>query len=99
MCEEVYLTTVSLWICGTYIKLYQDWLKEEQYFEDQISFLNSILKLPNNVEVRLMECNKGAYWDGEMIVFCYEMIDHISDVIFSDPNSEIELVKSAIGLL
>ena len=34
-----------------YYPEYDNWLKTEQYFEDQIPFLNSVFKLPYDIEI------------------------------------------------
>ena len=62
---------------------YEDWLKEEKYFEGQITFLNEMFKLPYDVEIVIAdssydpECeypNAFYYSVEKEIVICYEYI-------------------------
>ena len=56
------------------------WLRQNQYFEKQISYLNEKIKLPTNTVIGLGECQeKKAFYnkDTKMIVICYELISDI----------------------
>ena len=56
------------------------WLRQNKYFENQISYLNEKIKLPTNVVIGLGECQeKKAIYneDTKMIVICYELISDI----------------------
>ena len=58
------------------------WLRQNQYFEKQITYLNEHVKLPNDVKIGLGECQeKKAYYNKntKMIVICYELIFDIYD--------------------
>ena len=75
---DFYLTYVPTEV----FKEYEDWLKTEQYFEDQIPFLNNQFKLPYDVEIKIEECgdsNAYYYSNEKMIVICYEFISHTDD--------------------
>ena len=64
---------------------YEDWLKAEQYFEDQITFLNEVFKLPYDVEIVITDSSydpdceypNAFYYPVEKeIVICYEFISY-----------------------
>jgi len=61
----------------------KEWIQGEEYFEMQINYLNSIFRLPHDVEIVVEECNEvNAFYDytTKQIIMCYEFIDSV----FSD---------------
>lgn len=55
-----------------------EWLKDSQYFEGQIEYLNGVFRLPYDVEIIAKECKEPtAYYDlgAKQIVMCYEFAD------------------------
>lgn len=58
----------------------KDWIQDLEYFEVQVEYLNSLFKLPYDVEIVAMECNEAnAYFDPEtnQIIMCYEFMDSV----------------------
>ena len=56
------------------------WLRQNQYFEKQVVYLNEHIKLPRDIIIGLGECQeKKSYYnkDTKMIVVCYELISDI----------------------
>jgi len=69
-----------------YFQEYEDWLKAEQYFEVQVAWLNTLFKLPYDVDVIVGECgvsNAFYYAEEKTIVICYEYISE-TDWKFGD---------------
>jgi len=75
-----------------YYQEYEDWLKTEQYFENQIPFLNSVFKLPYDIEIAIADSSydsdcqyPNAWYDSynRQIVMCYELIEE-TDYRFFD---------------
>jgi len=65
----------------------KDWIQETMYFEEQVEYLNSIFRLPHDVEIVLEECNEAnAFYDPatKQIIMCYEFIDSV----FSDFSTD-----------
>jgi len=61
----------------------KEWIQGEEYFEYQIEYLNSIFRLPHDVEIVVSECNEvNAFYDytTKQITMCYEFMDSV----FSD---------------
>ena len=65
---------------------YEDWLKETGYFELQIEGLNSIFKLPSDIDIFVVECGvdefgpiSNAFYVENQIVICYELIAETDD--------------------
>ena len=58
------------------------WLRQNQYFEKQVTYLNEHIKLPNKIKIGLGECQeKKAFYNEntKMIVICYELIFDVYD--------------------
>ena len=67
------------------------WLRQNQYFEKQIFYLNEHIKLPKNTIIGLGECQeKKAYYnkDTKMIVICYEIISDIYQKLTEEYKSK-----------
>jgi len=67
------------------------WLRQNQYFEKQISYLNEHVKLPKDTIVGLGECQeKKAYYNKntKMIVICYEIISDIYQKLTEEYKSK-----------
>ena len=58
----------------------KQWAQETGYFESQAEYLNSLFRLPYDVEIILTECNEeNAFYDPQtgQIIMCYEFIDSV----------------------
>ena len=67
------------------------WLRQNQYFEKQVSYLNEHVKLPKDTIIGLGECQeKKAYYnkDTKMIVVCYELISDIYEKLTKEYKSK-----------
>ena len=67
------------------------WLRQNQYFEKQIFYLNEQIKLPKDTIVGLGECQeKKAYYNKntKMIVICYEIISDIYQKLTEEYKSK-----------
>ena len=67
------------------------WLRQNQYFEKQIFYLNEHINLPENIIIGLGECQeKKAYYnkDTKMIVVCYELISDIYEKLTKEYKSK-----------
>ena len=67
------------------------WLRQNQYFEKQIFYLNEHINLPKNTIIGLGECQeKKAYYnkDTKMIVICYEIISDIYQKLTEEYKSK-----------
>ena len=67
------------------------WLRQNQYFEKQVSYLNEHIKLPKDTIIGLGECQeKKAYYnkDTKMIVVCYELISDIYEKLTKEYKSK-----------
>ena len=62
---------------------YEEWIKDTEYFENQVLFLNENFKLPYDIEIAISDCVdesgndvSNAWWDHELneIVICYALI-------------------------
>lgn len=63
------------------------WLRQNQYFEKQVTYLNEHIKLPNKIIIGLGECQeKKAFYNEntKMIVICYELIFDIYDKLIEE---------------
>ena len=75
----------------------ESWIKDTEYFEIQIEWLNETFKTPWNVQILVIECasfmpsdrsvnafyaSKAITGTGESaIVYCYELIEHQFEVL------------------
>ena len=79
----------------------KNWIQDTEYFETQIEYLNSIFKLPYDIEIVAMECNEvNAYFDPEteQIIMCYEFIDSVySDFSLYWDEQGIEVTEEELG--
>jgi len=79
--------------------------REERLFEDVLESLNQGLVLPEDVEVRLLECKEvNAFYDREekAILLCYEVFEHFMEIFGkgqTDPNSEEVATKAVAALV
>ena len=67
------------------------WLRQNQYFEKQITYLNEHMKLSNDIKIGLGECQeKKAFYNEntKMIVICYELIFDIYDKLKEEFKSK-----------
>ena len=67
------------------------WLRQNQYFEKQIFYLNEHVKLPKDTVIGLGECQeKNAYYNKntKMIVICYEIISDIYQKLTEEYKSK-----------
>ena len=96
-----------------YFQAYEDWLKEEQYFENQILFLNETFKLPYDVEIVIADSSydpdceyPNAFYFEREIMICYEYIsytnwkfgDYFNSVYVDDWTTE-QLNYSTINVI
>ena len=83
----------------------KEWTKNTQYFEFQIEYLNSLFRLPQDVEIILIECDEvNAFYDPltRQIIMCYEFIDSVYEDFFSyyaDTVTEDELDIMALDVV
>lgn len=82
------------------------WLRQNQYFEKQITYLNEHIKLPNKIKIGLGECQeKKAFYNNntKMIVICYELISDIYDKLIKEYKtkgfSEKQISKITLDVL
>jgi hypothetical protein len=82
-----------------------DAFREERLFEDVLESLNQGLVLPQNVEVRLLECKEAnAFYDPEQkaILLCYEVFEHFMEIFGkgqTDAESEEVATKAVAALV
>ena len=58
------------------------WLRHNQYFEKQVTYLNENIKLPYDIVIGLGECQEEESFynqNTKMIVICYELIFDVHD--------------------
>ena len=74
-----------------------------EYFEDQVYFLNEVFVLPFDVAIVLTQCDESnAYWTGENMIICYELIDETFykfDFAYGDSYTYEELEYSVINVI
>jgi len=80
----------------------KEWIQSEEYFEDQIDYLNSIFRLPHDVEIVVEECNEvNAFYDftTKQIIMCYEFMDSVfSDFITYNSEEGLEATDDELSL-
>lgn len=79
----------------------KDWIQSLEYFEDQIEYLNSVFRLPHDVEIVTEECNEANayyYLATKQIVICYEFMDSVySDFSSYYYDEGIEVTEDDLG--
>ena len=67
------------------------WLRQNQYFEKQITYLNDNMKLPHDIVIGLGECQEEKSFynqNTKMIVICYELIFDVYDRLTEEYKSK-----------
>ncbi|MAI01652.1 MAG: hypothetical protein CMH72_03175 [Nitrosopumilus sp.] len=67
------------------------WLRHNQYFEKQVTYLNENIKLPYDIVIGLGECQEEKSFynqNTKMIVICYELIFDVYDRITTEYKSK-----------
>jgi len=81
----------------------KDWIQETLYFEDQLTYLNSVFRLPHDVEIVVEECNEAnAFYDysTKQIIMCYEFIDSVfSDFLTYFDEQGIEITDEEVSTM
>ena len=81
----------------------KDWIQSLEYFERQLEYLNSVFRLPSDIEIVTMECNEAnAYydWQTKQIIMCYEFMDSVySDFSTYNSNEGIEVTDDDLDTM
>lgn len=82
------------------------WLRQNQYFEKQITYLNDNMKLPHDIVIGLGECQEEKSFynqNTKMIVICYELIfdvyDRLTEEYKSKGVSERQISKITLDVI
>lgn len=79
---------------------YRKLLEENRVFEKFAEGLNKTIRIPNQVEIQLVDCNTiNAFYDpnGKRIIVCYELIDYFLTVFKPVAKSNEELGSAVFG--
>ena len=92
--EEVYRDKgdfIMEWGKSSGYEVHEDWSVEYMSYEEE--YLNGIFKLPYDISITHKVCgDANAYWDGDGVTMCYEMLDLVAEVFgllgsdISDPS-------------
>ena len=82
------------------------WLRQNQYFEKQITYLNDKIRLPHDIVIGLGECQEEKSFynqNTKMIVICYELIfdvyDRLTEEYKSKGVSERQISKITLDVI
>jgi hypothetical protein len=79
---------------------YRKLLEENRVFEKFAEGLNKTIRIPNQVDIQLVDCNTiNAFYDpnGKRIIVCYELIDYFLTVFKPVAKSNDELGSAVFG--
>ena len=90
---------------STYEISAKQWVQDSFYFEQQVEYLNSLFKLPYDVEIVLDECfESNAFYDPQLkqVIMCYEFIDSVYDdfeFVYGDTSTDDEISIMAFDVM
>ena len=81
----------------------KDWIQGQEYFERQLEYLNSVFRLPHDIEIVTTECDEAnAYYDPQtkQISICYEFMDSVYTDLSSYYDKEgTEVTEDELGAM